>query len=147
MKGRKVKRLIFEYISSWSFLENRPSQETSICESILFGESSNLQQNSIDQEFNSFKQLLQLDIKVDPLNWWKAQELYYPRLALVAKKYLGIPASSATVERLFSTASLVLSQRRMRLTKEKASAQSIFRKNYAIEQAFLLSKLFNTYYY
>jgi hypothetical protein len=40
----------------------------------------------------------------NPLEWWKFNEKLYPHLAQLAKEYLAIPASSATVERLFSRA-------------------------------------------
>jgi len=37
-----------------------------------------------------------------PLQWWKMNRLLYPTLARCARKYLGIPGSSASAERLFS---------------------------------------------
>lgn len=46
-------------------------------------------------------------VQVDPLAWWKLNAPQFPRLALLARTYLSIPASSATVERLFSRGGLV----------------------------------------
>jgi hypothetical protein len=42
------------------------------------------------------------DMSVDPLDWWKQHQHSYPKLARVARKFLGIPASAASSERMFS---------------------------------------------
>jgi hypothetical protein len=49
-----------------------------------------------------------LDEKTCPLTYWKENQTVYPSLAEIATKVLGIPASSAAVERLFSIAGKVL---------------------------------------
>ena len=43
-----------------------------------------------------------IDRKCDPLQWWKLHAGQYPKLAILAQRYLAIPASSAAGERLFS---------------------------------------------
>ena len=40
------------------------------------------------------------------LGWWKEKTMW-PKLQLMARQYLAVPATSAGVERLFSKASLV----------------------------------------
>jgi len=40
--------------------------------------------------------------------WWKSQTDIYPRLSLLAKTILTIPANSAPSERVFSTAGLTV---------------------------------------
>jgi hypothetical protein len=42
------------------------------------------------------------------LAWWRGKAVKYPGISELAKIYLAVPASSATVERLFSRASIVL---------------------------------------
>ena len=38
---------------------------------------------------------------IDPLAWWKMHDGQFPTIAKLARKYLAIPASSATSERVF----------------------------------------------
>ena len=44
-----------------------------------------------------------------PLNWWEKNAHLFPNLAVMARQYLGCPATSATVERLFSAVGLAFS--------------------------------------
>ena len=39
---------------------------------------------------------------MDPLQWWSVNGTNYPIISVLAKKYLAIPASSASSERVFS---------------------------------------------
>ena len=48
----------------------------------------------------------------DPLSWWKQHKAQLPVLAQLAQIYLAVQASSAPSERVFSTASLLISNRR-----------------------------------
>lgn len=54
--------------------------------------------------------------QTDPLKYWKEHCDKYPTLAILAKKYLCIPATSAPVERLFSIAGKVFRPERCRLS-------------------------------
>ncbi len=55
------------------------------------------------------------DENENPILFWKEQELLLPNLSKLAKKIYCIPASSAAVERAFSSAGFVISQRRTNL--------------------------------
>ena len=55
-----------------------------------------------------------------PLAWWQDNAWKYPHLSLVAMHYLGIPGSTASLERLFSAAGLAVTRRRPRLTATRA---------------------------
>jgi hypothetical protein len=57
----------------------------------------------------------------DPLKWWKQHSEKLPILARLARQTLCVPASSASCERLFSTAGLTIAKDRSRLTPENAS--------------------------
>ena len=50
------------------------------------------------------------------LQWWKANECFYPRISRLAKKYLACQASSISSERVFSLASTLVSKKRVRLS-------------------------------
>jgi KRAB domain-containing zinc finger protein len=50
-----------------------------------------------------------------PLASWKANEHRFPALALLAEKFLGVPASSANVERMFSIARHIFSLKRRKI--------------------------------
>ena len=53
---------------------------------------------------------------LDVLAWWRdTGEKDFPRIAVMARQYLAIPASSATAERVFSFAGLTLSDLRKSL--------------------------------
>ena len=48
----------------------------------------------------------------NPLEWWKDNEEDFKWLAILAKKYLGVQASSAAVERMFSISGHIFSNKR-----------------------------------
>ena len=52
----------------------------------------------------------------DPLQWWRKHCQQLPLLSEVARKVLCIPATSASSERLFSTAGLTVTDKRSSLT-------------------------------
>jgi hypothetical protein len=49
------------------------------------------------------------------LEFWKRNDLRFKELSKLAKKYLGVPASSAAVERMFSIAGHIFSCKRRRM--------------------------------
>ena len=51
----------------------------------------------------------------DALDFWRKHEAIFPLLAVLAKKYLGVQASSCAVERMFSIAGHIFSVKRRRL--------------------------------
>ena len=48
----------------------------------------------------------------DPLAFWKCHEKQFPELSVLAKKFLGVPASSAAVERMFNISGHIFTNRR-----------------------------------
>jgi len=69
----------------------------------------------IDAELEGFKQEKVLAKLLDPFEWWRDHKALYPLLAMVARKWLAVPASSASSERVFSSAGLTLTKKRQRL--------------------------------
>uniref|UniRef100_A0A1X7V8F4 HAT C-terminal dimerisation domain-containing protein n=1 Tax=Amphimedon queenslandica TaxID=400682 RepID=A0A1X7V8F4_AMPQE len=55
---------------------------------------------------------------VNPLVWWKDNQLHFPNLAKVARLLLSIPATSAPVERIVSAAGLTVPNLRSSLNPD-----------------------------
>lgn len=56
------------------------------------------------------------------LDYWNSCRTTFPTLFKLAKKYLGIPSSAASIERCWSIASMIDSSKRNRLSKETLNA-------------------------
>jgi hypothetical protein len=67
--------------------------------------------NEMEVEFNEGK----LDEKANILMWWKVHAVRFPYLSRLARRYLAMPATRASVERLFSVAGQVVTAKRARL--------------------------------
>ncbi|CAF3366112.1 unnamed protein product, partial [Rotaria sp. Silwood2] len=52
------------------------------------------------------------------LGWWSKHSLIFPQLTLLARSLFGIPASSATSERVFSSTGRILEKRRQLLNPD-----------------------------
>ena len=58
----------------------------------------------------------------DVMNWWKVHAEIYPDLSRMARDYLGIPATSASSERLFSSGSNLITDKRNNLKDDTIQA-------------------------
>lgn len=65
----------------------------------------------------------------NPLLYWKVNQPRLPSLTAVATKFLSAPSTSVESERLFSTASIIIDERRSSLTAEKAEMLIFLKKN------------------
>lgn len=67
-----------------------------------------------DDELTEYLALPQIefDAIADPLEWWKEHAKRYPNLSIMARQYLACPATSATVERLFSKVGIAYAKKR-----------------------------------
>jgi len=65
----------------------------------------------------------------DPLVFWKAAATTCPSLAALARRLLAIPGSSVPCERLFSTAGLIVTDLRARLSPESVAMLLFLNKN------------------
>lgn len=66
----------------------------------------------------------------DPLKWWKDHAYNYPYLSVVARNTLCNLGTSVPCERIFSSAGLVLNDRRCRLKSEKVNMLLFLHYNY-----------------
>lgn len=80
-----------------------------------------LLQERIDNELRVYRKEKALhDTRdADPFLWWRKRLQTYPLLAVVARKWLAVPASSAASERMFSAAGLTVTKDRSRLGTER----------------------------
>ena len=65
----------------------------------------------------------------DALNWWRDHTEQFPNLAVMARQYLGCPASSAAVERLFSQVGIAFSAKRRSAEADTLEDQMFARFN------------------
>ena len=67
-----------------------------------------------DLSIDSYCTLVDSSHYTDVLEFWKINEYKYQELAKLAKKFLGVQASSASVERMFNFAGQIFSNKRRR---------------------------------
>ena len=92
---------------------------------LLGGDSSSDQ--LLQTEFDRY--IAAGDADLDALEWWKKHEKSYPKLAIMARKYLSIPATSVQSERLFSATGRLISKSRSRLLPDHAELLVFLNKN------------------
>lgn len=69
-------------------------------------------------QFQNYLAEPQLRFDFDALEWWKTRATKYPLIVVLAVKYLGIPATSVSSERCFSTAGNIVTANRSCLAPE-----------------------------
>jgi hAT family C-terminal dimerisation region len=89
----------------------------------------------LDQWLRSVPKADKTDL--DILDYWKSKETDLPLLAKVAKKYYGIPITSASSERLFSAAGNVITSGRTLLNTEKAEQLIFIHDNFWTLEPFM----------
>jgi hypothetical protein len=57
-------------------------------------------------------------MNTDPLEWWAANEINFPSLRVMTRQYLGVPATSASADRLFSLAGRAFDDLRQSMKEE-----------------------------
>jgi len=82
---------------------------------------------SIEDEYKAYDLVPQVQSNEDPLKWWKENEQFFPRIASMAREYLSVPASSASVERFFSSVGLVKADNRP--LKDETTIDIMWAKN------------------
>ena len=62
------------------------------------------QVSRVKSEWQLYLELPANPMNTDPLEWWAANEINFPVLIVMAMQYLGVPATSASADSLFSLA-------------------------------------------
>ena len=86
-------------------------------------------EDRITSEVDLYLQAPQLDTDDNPLEWWKTNHKTFPILAILAKKYLCICATSSASERVFSTSGVIVSAKRTCLKPAKVNMLVFLAKN------------------
>lgn len=93
------------------------------------GESVKPLRDIIEQEVGRCIGASQCDTDLTILQWWKKNEISYPGLSVLAKKYLAIPASSVPAERVFSLAGHLVNKKRAHLNPSNIDNIIFMNKN------------------
>ena len=80
----------------------------------------------IERYFDTVENLREV---VDPITYWKNQSQDYPLLSTIAIDVLTVPASSAAIERVFSTAGDSTTGKRNRLADKNLEREVLLKKN------------------
>ena len=96
-------------------IQQQQSSSHSPGNSLLKNIFSNHNRRERRDEVEEYVMIEEIGYSTCPFKWWASQESHFPILSQLAKKYLAIPATSASSERLFSDAGNVMTVRRINL--------------------------------
>ena len=77
-------------------------------------------------ELSQYKSERVLELKEKPLEWWKSHHQSYPHLEMVARKYLGVVATSVSSERPFRNAGNIVNAKQSALDPENVESLVFF---------------------
>nr|XP_023675618.1 zinc finger BED domain-containing protein 4-like [Paramormyrops kingsleyae] len=87
------------------------------------------EKTKIETELTTYFLIPDIEPDTDPLEWWKLHQPNFPRLSLLAKKYLSNPATSAPSERVFSVGGGIVTCNRACLKPEVVDRLIFLAKN------------------
>ena len=99
---------------------------------ILFGPEENDESVSFEDEVDLYFSEPCTPRNSNPLVWWKANSLRYPRLSQLVKLLFAVPATSTSSERLFSVAGLTVTRIRSSLSRDNVNALIFLHNNYSL---------------
>ena len=80
-------------------------------------------QKILKKQWEDYDKVPEADLDVDPAQWWSGQlkrGLVVSYIAILARACLGVPGSSADLERAFSHAGATITPKRARLKVKRA---------------------------
>ena len=120
----KKRRRLVPCTSEEDFLFRKPSRDEP--EEPAMEQAARALEEEVKSQMTRYEAVLASpSLHVSSLQWWSEHCSTFPNLAVVARNVLGIPTSTASLERLFSGAGRGITKRRPRL-KTKRSADLIF---------------------
>ena len=104
--GPVRKKCMLEKLLGTSFSDNGDSSVTVSHNELVMAELSRYKSEAV------------LELNGKPLEWWNKYKHSFPNLSLMARKYLGVVATSVPSERLFSCAGNIVTSKRSALEPE-----------------------------
>jgi len=95
----------------------------------LLGDDNDSEGSQNDTELEDFLLEKSLPHNSHVMAWWNMNEHRFPNLANLGKVYLGIPATSASLERLFSKAGIITAKHQNCLKAKNVEAIIFLNKN------------------
>jgi hypothetical protein len=89
------------------------------------------------EQYLEINTMLPSDTSTDVLKWWSAKRSTFPTISLMARDYLCIPATSASVERIFSRCRDLIDFRRCALLEETITTCTCLKSWFSNEEVFL----------
>ena len=122
-EAAKPLRCLKPQSSSDEFLFGDPVKEAASASAASLQKAVFQIEKAVDAELDTWQKLpAKQDLHASPLEFWRCNQTFLPCLASVARATLAMPASSATLERLFSGASRGVCKRRPRLKTRNAQS-------------------------
>lgn len=84
---------------------------------------------SVLEEVQAYRKVMEPAKGVTTLQWWRANEQVFPRVARWARVILSMPASSAPSERVFSKVNIVVQKRTNRLDARRVERRVFMKHN------------------
>lgn len=106
---REIKDRLFHLPTSTSVDHEEATASKNICLRLTIGPEEQVGFSNFEEEIETYLHESHLE---DCLNWWKENHICFPKLAILSRSLLSIPATSAPAERLFSNAGLTVNKLR-----------------------------------
>lgn len=88
---------------------------------LMGSESESDEETPVDNAVERYKVEPSASLDQCPLKWWSEHTAVYGKMAHIARKYLGTPATTVPCERLFSLAGHIVQKRRSSLSPENVN--------------------------
>lgn len=85
--------------------------------------------SAVEEDVQLYFSSKALPIDTDPLAWWSAHASEFPYLAVLARRYLCVPATSVPSERVFSCAGVIVNKLRASLSPSNVDCLIFLQKN------------------
>ena len=132
---QQLKDVMRDKYSCSESLEEPPAKKRNMTAmSFLLGEDHSTQSTGWMAEYENFLKEPQTHHDDDALEWWSRNEKRFPVIAKLAQYYLSVPATSVPSERIFSTAGLILNEKRSCLHPETADVLIFLNKNLPVQR-------------